>query len=354
MRIDQILPAFHRGDAIGDTALHIKKFLKSKGFSSHIYSLTIDDELLDEADFFPNFPKTNSSDIVIFHFALPSPLTDEIKKMQAKKIMIYHNITPAEFFADYSAEMTRITIEGRKQLSSLAEFIDLSLADSEFNRQELEALGFRNTAVFPLFVDFNRYNKKENPFIKKLFDDERINILFIGRIVPNKKIEDNIKVLFYYKKYISPLVRLIVVGKTTSLPEYYYSLIRLADEFLLTNEDIVFTGHVLDEELIAYYRIADVFLSLSEHEGFCLPLIESMFFDVPIIAYNCTAVPYTLGNAGILVSTKEVSFLGELIHYLVSNKEFREKIINSQRKRLEEFRKQDLGKTLLEHINRLK
>ncbi|MCP2520154.1 glycosyltransferase family 4 protein [Candidatus Aminicenantes bacterium AC-335-K20] len=354
MRIDQILPAFHRGDAIGDTALHIKKFLNSSGFSSNIYSLTIDDELLSEADFFSNFPPTSSSDIVIFHFALPSPLTDEIKKMSAKKIMIYHNITPAEFFADYSAEMTRIAIEGRKQLSSLAEFIDLALADSEFNRQELEEIGYKNTAVFPLFVDFNKYKKKENPIIEKLFDDERVNILFVGRIVPNKKIEDNIKVLFYYKKYISPLVRLIVVGKTTSLPEYYYSLIRLADEFLLTNEDIVFTGHVPDEELIAYYRIADVFLSLSEHEGFCLPLIESMFFDVPIIAYNCTAVPYTLGNAGILVNTKDVSFLGELIHYMVSNKEFREKIINSQRKRLEEFRKQDLGKTLLEYINKLK
>ena len=353
-RVDQILPAFHKGDAIGDTALHIKKFLNSSGFSSQIYSLTIDDELLDEAEFFSNFPPPNSSDIIIFHFALPSPLTDKIKKISAKKIMIYHNITPAKFFVDYSAEMTRIAIEGRNQLNSLSEFIDLALADSEFNRQELEAIGYKNTAVFPLFVDFKKYEKKENSLIIKLFDDERVNILFVGRVVPNKKIEDNIKVLFYYKKYISPLVRLIIVGKTSSLPEYYYSLIRLADEFLLTSEDIVFTGHVPDEELIAYYRIADVFLSLSEHEGFCLPLIESMFFDVPIIAYNCTAVPYTLGNAGILINEKEVSFLGELIHYLVNNKEFKEKIINSQRKRLKEFRKQDLGKTLLEHINRLK
>ncbi len=352
-RIDQILPAFHRGDAIGDTALHIKKFLNFSGFSSQIYSLTIDDELLDEAKFFSNFPPTNSSDIVIFHFALPSPLTNEIKKMPAKKIMIYHNITPAKFFVDYSSEMTRIAIEGRNQLNSLAQFIDLALADSEFNRQELEALGYKNTAVFPLFVDFNRYKKKENSVIKKLFNDERINLLFVGRIVPNKKIEDNIKVVFYYKKYISPLVRLIVIGKTSSLPTYYHSLIRLADEFLLTSEDIIFTGHIPDDELIAYYKIADIFLSLSEHEGFCLPLIESMIFDVPIIAYNCTAVPYTLGKAGILVNTKEVSFLGELIHYLVNNKEFRQRIIDSQRKRLEEFKKQDLGKILIKFINSL-
>ncbi|MFQ6081742.1 MAG: glycosyltransferase family 4 protein [Candidatus Aminicenantia bacterium] len=352
-RVDQLLPALHQGDAIGDTALHIKKILNSCGFSSQIYSLTIDEQLKPEAELFSQFPTPSQADVVIFHFALPSPLTEEVKRIPGKKIMIYHNITPSEFFIDYSSEMSFISIEGRNQLKSLVSYIDLALADSEFNKQELDAIGYRNTAVFSLFVDFNKYKKPINPSIYNLFNDDRVNILFVGRIVPNKKIDEIIKVVFYYKKYISPLVRFIPVGKTISLPTYYHSLVRLADEFLLKEEEIIFTGHIPDEELFAFYRVSDVFLSLSEHEGFCLPLIESMIFDLPIIAYNSTAVPYTLGRAGILIKTKEIAYIAELINILVKNSHFQEKIITNQRKRLKEFKNQDLRGILIKYINNL-
>ena len=342
MRVDQLIPAFHRGDAIGDTAFHMKSFLVSKGYQSEIFCLTCDRELKSACQLFEDFPEPSPSDVTILHFALPSPLTPAFSRLQSRRVIIYHNITPESFFLDYSQEMAQLTRLGRKELEGLVPHVDLALADSEYNRQELHEMGFPKCDVFPLFVDFSKYERSHSAFMYELFDDQRVNILFVGRIVPNKRIDELIKVVFYFKKYISPLVRLIVVGKTSSLPEYYHALIRLADEFYLEPEEICFTGHIPDEEMYALYKASDVLLSLSEHEGFGLPLVESLIFDLPVIAFNSTAVPYTLGDAGILINRKDVDFVSELIHKITDDGELRKKIIQGQRRQLEIIKGRDL------------
>jgi glycosyltransferase involved in cell wall biosynthesis len=348
MRVDQLVPAFHRGDAIGDTAYHIKQYLESQGFQSDIYCLAHDQELATVAKPFTAFPEPLPSDITILHFALPSPLTKAFIQLPGRKVIIYHNITPHEFFAPFSKEMERISRTGREELKSLSSHVELSLADSEYNRQELAALGFKQTEVFPLFIDYEKYKKPMSRFVYDLFKDGRTNILFVGRIVPNKRIDALIKVLFYYKKYISPLVRLIVVGKTSSLPKYYESLVQLADEFYLKPEEICFTGHIPDEEMYALYRASDVFLSLSEHEGFGLPFVESLVFDLPVVAYECTAVPYTLGNAGILINTNDrVELIGELIHTVATDDKLRQHLIHGQRQQLKKYRDMNLEAFLM-------
>lgn len=353
MRVDQLVPAFHQGDAIGDTAFHLRNFLRSKGYESHIYCLTRDYELEGESRLFESFGTPASSDVTVLHFALPSPLTSAFMQLSNTRVIIYHNITPEQYFTDYSLEMARISRLGRSELQSLVPHVDLALADSEYNRLELEEMGYSRSEVFPLFLDFSKYEKTKSQFMYDLFNDDRVNILFVGRIVPNKKIEDLIKVVFYYKKYISPLVRLIVVGKTSSLPKYYDALIHLADEFYLKPEEICFTGHISDAELFALYEAADVFLSLSEHEGFGLPFIESMIFDLPIIAYKCTAVPYTLGEAGILIQSKPIEYVGELIYAVTQDSDFKKNLIQSQRQQLQKYKNQKLDKFLLKNLSTL-
>ena len=355
MRIDQLVPAFHKGDAIGDTAFHTSRFLRSQGFQSDIYCLTHDEELSGLARPFESFPEPQAGDAVILHFALPSPLTQAFARTPARKVLLYHNITPAEFFRPFSREMERISRLGREELRTLVPHVTLSLADSEFNRRELVELGFRRTEVFPLFIDFKKYEKTMSRFVHSLFDDGRLNILFVGRLVPNKKIESLIKVLFYYKKYISPLVRLIIVGKTSSLPKYYESLIRLADSFYLKPEEIYFAGHIPDEELFALYRVSDVFLSLSEHEGFGLPFVESMIFDLPVVAYNCTAVPFTMGSGGILINdNNEVDRIAELVYSVVHDKDLGSKVIQGQRRRLKAYKEMKLESFLIDLIKNLR
>ncbi len=334
MRIDQLVPAYHRGDAIGDEATHLRRFFRSLGAASDIHRLSCDRELEAESKDFGAFPAPAATDITILHFALPSPLTSAFRGLASKKVIIYHNVTAPEFFEAFSAELARICRLGREELASLAPVTDIALADSPFNARELAELGFKEARVFPLYVDFAKYEKPPNAFVHRLLRDDRTNILFVGRVAPNKKIEDLIKVTFYYKKYISPLVRLIIVGKTSSLPAYYRSLVRLASEFHLQPEEVRFLGHVPDDELFAAYRAADVFLSLSEHEGFCLPLVESLVFDVPVVAYDATAVPDTLGDAGVLVREKRVDRLAELVAAAAHDPALRAKIVAGQRARL--------------------
>jgi glycosyltransferase involved in cell wall biosynthesis len=350
MRIDQLVPAFHRGDAIGDTAFHMKRFFLSQGFRSEIYCLTRDDGLEKDARLFSEFPEPGPSDVTILHFALASPLSKAFGDLPSRRVILYHNLTPPEFFESYSQEMARISRIGREDLISLVPRVNLALADSEFNRRELVQVGFKKTHVFPLFVDFGKYEKPMSRFLYDFFRDDRINILFVGRIVPNKRIDDLIRVVFYYKKYISPLVRLIVVGKTSSLPKYYESLVNLADEFYLKPEEICFTGHLPDEDMFSLYKAADVFLSMSEHEGFGLPFIESMVFDLPIVAYDCTAVPYTLDGAGVLIRNKKVDYVAELVFEVVHNQALKKKIIRGQRKSLERFKQVDHREFLLHMV----
>jgi glycosyltransferase involved in cell wall biosynthesis len=353
MRVDQLVPAFHHGDAIGDTASHLKSFFISQGFESEIYCLERDKGLEKNSRLFEEFSPPDVKDVTILHFALVSPLSQSMISLDSKKVIIYHNITPEEFFSDYSQEMARIARLSRDQIKDLAPHADLALGDSEYNRRELESYGFTKSGVLPLFIDFDRYERPHNPFIHDLYKDGRVNILFVGRIVPNKRIEELIKVVFYYKKYVSPLVRLIVIGKTDSLPKYYQSLIRIADEFYLKPEEICFTGHIPDDEMYAIYKASDVFLSLSEHEGFGLPFIESMVFDLPIIAFDSTAVPFTLDGSGVLIKHKKVDQVGELVRVISGNEDLKNRVIESQRKSLSRFKAFGREKHLLKQIEEL-
>lgn len=352
MKISQLVPAMHYGDAIGDSARRMKLLFLQRGYEAEIYSLTIDESLKDEIKPFAQFHQEyHSDDLVLLHFALPSPMTNHFKELPGKKLIIYHNITPPEFFAPYSSELTNIAIVGREELASLAQVADLALADSEYNRQEMELLNFPRTAVLPLFVDLKRYNQPSDPLVLQMFGDDSLNILSVGRVVPNKKIEDLLKITSYIRHYLTPLVRLLLVGKYNLLPNYYHLLMELSADLGLTHEQVIFTGHISPEELVTYYKVADIYLSMSEHEGFCLPLVESMHFKVPIIAYNSTAIPYTLGGAGILAKVKNIPEIAELCYHLANNRQLRQRIISTQQRRLRDFETSKLERLFIRYIS---
>src|SRR5262245_5911478 len=201
MRVDQWLPAAHRGDAIGDEALRIRDVLRRSGMESDIYALDIDEEAA--TDVLP-FEERGSSDAVIFHFALPSPLTAAFAECAAKRVLIYHNITPPEFFRGYDDELVRIAAHGRRELLSLSRSCDLALGDSEFNRKELEGIGFERTGVLPILLTLAPYREAEpGAVLSRILGDGRPNFLFVGRVYPNKRFEDLARLAFFYKKYVS-------------------------------------------------------------------------------------------------------------------------------------------------------
>ena len=170
-----------------------------------------------------------------------------------------------------------------------------------------------------------------------MLDDGLVNFLFVGRIAPNKKIEDHIRLAEVYKRYIDAYYRFIFVGRCDVVPRYYAMIRALMAEYRLLNDRFIFTGPIPDEELAVYYRQAAVYVSLSEHEGFCVPLVEAMATDVPVLAYSAAAVPDTLGGAGVQFSPKDLEYAAELLGALAFDDDLRAKVIAGQRRRLEDF-----------------
>jgi glycosyltransferase involved in cell wall biosynthesis len=337
MIINQWVPAAHRGDAIGDSARRVRDMLRGHGHQSDIFALTIDDDLRQEIRPFSE-PAAREGAITIFHFALPSPMTDAFASLRGRRVLQYHNITPASFFAPYDPQLFRLAALGRQELRSLVGRVDLALGDSEFNRQELEALGFTPTGVMPIAVNTERItNAPRRPALEKILGDGLINILFVGRIVPNKRIEDHIRLAEIYKRYIDSYYRFIFVGRYDGLPRYHAMVRALIVQYQMLPERFVFTGAVPDDDLAAYYRWADAYVSLSEHEGFCVPLVEAMAADVPVLAYAAGAVPETLGGAGVLFAPKDLEFAAEMLGTLVYDRPVRERVLEGQRRRLRDF-----------------
>lgn len=353
IHVHQFHQSARLGDAIGNDMVEIRTILRDSGYSSEIFSRDIDPKMEGVRDYRDYKMFSSSENILLLHYSigLGPELLNFIKSLPDKKILIYHNITPPQFFQGIDSTMEYYTMMGLEELKQLRGIVEIALGDSEYNRKELEKLGFRESYILPIFVDLEKYNVLADKKIIDKYGDDQVNILFVGRIAPNKKIEDVIKSFYCYKKYINGQSRLLLVGDYSIESSYYQDLKSLIER--LGIKDVNFAGHVSFEELVAYYRSADIFITMSEHEGFCVPLIESMYFDIPIVAYNSTAVPLTLGGSGILINEKNYPEIAEVLNLLIENQELRQKVIKKQRERLKDFNRDNSKEILIKHIQDL-
>lgn len=352
MIINQWVPAAHDGDAIGDSARRVRDMLRAAGHDADVYALTIDDGLRDDVRPFGD-DAARRGDLTIFHYALPSPMTAAFASLPHARVLQYHNITPARFFAPYDPGRFRLAVLGRQDLATLVGHVDLALGDSEYNRRELEAMGFSSTGVMPIAVNTMRWaNAPTRPALARVLDDGLANILFVGRIVPNKKIDDHIRLAEHYKRYVDSSYRFIFVGRYDAVPRYYAAIRALINEYDMPSERFWFTGNIPVEDLATYYRMASAYVSLSEHEGFCVPLIEAMATDVPILAYAAAAVPETMGSSGIQFAPKDLEYAAEVLGLLVYDDDLRSAVLAGQRRRLADFGDEVIGRHLADLVTR--
>ena len=349
MQIHQILAALSYGDAIGNEALRIQEVLKTAGFDSEIFAESVHPEMAGYARKLWEYKEISSPDnLVILHFSIGAGVSTFAYHLPDTILLVYHNITPARWFVGFHQHLAGLCYHGRRELEAFVPRVSLALGDSEFNRAELEAVGFHPTGVLPLLVDPKRLSGPPNPVVREMFDDEKTNFLFVGRVIPNKCFHDLIKVFAFYQKYIDRNSRLLLVGEWVGFEKYHEALVRMVDELGLV--DVVFTGHVEDNELCSYYRVADLFICLSEHEGYCVPLIEAFHFGVPVMAFDAGAVPETLHDAGILIREKRIDEIAHMAHTIVSNPEMSESIINGQDRVLQEQSSRDDSALLLNFV----
>jgi glycosyltransferase involved in cell wall biosynthesis len=259
--------------------------------------------------------------------------------------LIYHNITPPEYFVGVHRTLARQCFRGRRELRAYVDRCELALGDSEFNREDLEALGFPRTAVLPVVPGFSHLDCPADRFVAGQFDDGWTNVLFVGRVIANKKIEDVIRFFHAYHVRFNPRSRLILVGVFSLFERYFASLAHLVDE--LGSKHVHFVGQISNEELVAYYENADLFLCASEHEGFCVPIVEAFHMEVPVLAYAATAVPATMDGAGVLFHDKDPFHVASLMDAVLSDPAVQDAIVSGQLAAVARLRAKDFAGTLL-------
>jgi glycosyltransferase involved in cell wall biosynthesis len=349
-RIHQVLATLGYGDAIGHEVLGIQRVLRAAGHESEIFVETADHRLEPMTrDYRELVDASHPDNLLLHHFSLGSRASRTAFALPDRMALIYHNITPPEYFVGVHRTLARQCFRGRRELHAYVDRCDLALGDSEFNRQDLEALGFPRTAVLPVVPDFSHLDLEPNFLVARDFDDDWTNIVFVGRVIANKKIDDLIRFFHAYHVVFNPRSRLLIVGAQGGFERYLASLHQLARA--LGASHIHFVGHVSDEELAAFYDVADLFLCASEHEGFCVPIVEAFYMQVPVLAYAATAVPATMDGAGVLFDTKDPLQVARLMDAMLSDPALRGRIVNSQLAAVDRLRSKDFAGTLLGFVD---
>ncbi len=337
-QIDQFSATVSYGDATSNQILSLQRILQQMGYRSEIFCERVAPDFRGVAHHITQYGRYSCpNSMLLLHFALSysRPVMRWLQSLSVHKVLVYHNITPHSYFGGVNFKFAQAARAGRAQLRDLVSLVEAGWGVSSYNCRELAAYGCVNLGVLPIVFDPARYAAFPDRATLKRYQDDRLNILFVGRVAPNKRFEDLLATFYYVKNRVCADARLLLVGSANGLSKYKTFLLELVDRLSLS--DVVFAGHVSDARLFAYYRCADVYLSMSEHEGFGVPFVESMYFGVPIVAYDAAAVSETLGGSGILIKAKRHAAVAELIGLLGERPVWRESIVARQRERLQAF-----------------
>jgi glycosyltransferase involved in cell wall biosynthesis len=340
--IHQFVPTLAPRDAVGTHYLAVQETLRGAGYRSEIFAYEAKEEFKRLAQPYASFSggARGEDTWLLYHSSVGSPVADFVNQRDEPLIVDYHNITPAPFFARWEPAVAGALMKGRRQLAELEARAELGLADSAFNASELTELGYDRTAVVPILLDIAALDAvAPDPTTLAELASARggggVDWLFVGRLAPNKAQHDVVKAFAAYRKLYDGAARLHLVGGSSS-HQYETSLHAFVDALEL-GDVVNITGGVSAAQLMAYYDSADVFVVCSEHEGFCVPLLEAMHHRVPIVAFAATAVPETLADGGLLLNAKDPYTVATAVHRVLSDDTLRAQLVRDGAERLRAF-----------------
>jgi len=353
-RIVQVVVSLQQGDAIGNETFALHEIFKSHSIPNEIVFLENKGKVFDtkyirtgkQVDGF----KFLESDLIIIHESMGNKKLHEIRNLPNAKINRYHNITPGKYFQRYRADLAHLGLDqGRRDIMAASKNYSLAIADSNFNAQELLAGGYTKIKVIPVFIPFQRFSKvKELANHTQHKKRKTKRILFVGRLVPNKKVEDLIRLFQLYHSVVNKNSELLIVGQP-HFDLYFAELTSLVQTYKL-EEKVIFKRFVSDKELAKLYSESDVFITMSEHEGFCVPVVEAMYMGLPVMARSDTATGETLGESGIKIKSLDYDMIAETINEVVNNNDFRQALVDTQFLRLKEFEHEKIEQQWLKAI----
>ncbi|MCU4185561.1 glycosyltransferase family 4 protein [Acidiferrimicrobium sp. IK] len=337
-RIDQFVPGFAPFDAIGSHVLELRRLLRARGFPSDIWGEHIDPRVGADARPYRECPPRSEGRVLLYQLSTGSPMAAWLAEAAAAGQPVwanYHNITPARYFARWEPEAAASMVTARQEMAALAPVAARALAVSGYNETELIAAGYPSTATAPLLVDLDRYHDDPDPAVlarlQRRRDGGGATWLFVGRIAPNKCQHHLIGALALYRRFHDPRARLTLVGGVTS-PRYLHSLRRLSAQLGVTDAVEILDG-LPTPALLAHFATADVFVCMSEHEGFCVPVLEAFELGVPVVAYRAAALPETVADAGVLLDSKDPLEVADAVAGLLADEARRAGLVKAGRAR---------------------
>ncbi|MFP2930528.1 glycosyltransferase [Pyxidicoccus sp. 3LG] len=332
--IHQLLPRLAWGDAVGNQVRYLQGLLRRWGHASDIYAETWDDACKDQVRHVRDYARTASRDaVLVVHHSFESRLVPFIARAPGRKVLVYHNVTPARLFEGFERKVAAACDAARDELLALRPHVECAFAYSRFSAEELVAAGYRNVSVLPFAIDWGAFDTAPDPVLQAELGDGCANVLFVGRAVPSKKVDDVLRVFTAYQRLYQPRSRLVVAGYLHRDGAYGAYLHGLKD--VLGAERVRFLGRVSAAQLSACFATASAYLSMSRHEGFGVPLLEAMYRGVPVVAYGAAAVPETMGGAGLATLSDDPREVAELLAVLERGTALREQVVTAQRERLE-------------------
>lgn len=333
--IHQLLPSLAYGDAISNEAIRIRSWLREVGYRSEIFVRHVDLRVSDQCHSYES-GAVSPSDGLIYHHSIGSDVTSAAVAHPGPKVMVYHNITPSEFFQPYRPDLASLLRYGREELWTLAHSFPICVGDSTYNAEELAIHGFASPTVLPLAIDPDQWSTPPEENLMGQLADGKHNLLFVGRYAPNK-CQHHLVEAFAHYHMLEPRSRLILIGNG-ELEDPYVQYLQRCIDYYGVREYVIMPGHINEAQLNAYYRTAHLFWSMSEHEGFCVPLIEAMWFDIPVLAFQSSAIPETLADAGLIFNNKrDLDLLAGLALKIVTDASLKESVISKQRSRRVSF-----------------
>jgi len=338
--VHQFVPSLHPGDATTQHALELRRLLQDMGIASDIFCTHVHAEHeRDARHYTEHLSVTNPGDVLIYQMASHSLLAHYLFERPEPLVVNYHNVTPPRFSHPWDPGAVANQQLALEEVVHLAERASLGICDSAFNAADLAALGYPATTVAPVLIDYERFADVADPVVvseqHRRKEHGGADLLFVGRVSPHKAQHDLVAALAAYRQFYDPRARLTLVGRA-SPPSYLRALERFIAALGLAGA-VNLVGGVSHSELVAYYQTADVLVSTSEHEGFCVPLLEAMFHGVPVVAFSAGAVSDTVGSAGLLLSDKAPYTLAGAVHRVLGDEALRSRLVIAGGQRLERF-----------------
>jgi glycosyltransferase involved in cell wall biosynthesis len=324
-RIAILSPLIVDGDAVSHDVLGMHQALLKAGYEAQVFAENwkVSTPKIKHTNKIKSFLQS-SSDILIYHYSVGwLDGLALLHELNCRKIIKYHNVTPPIFYEGINTDYVSVCRAGREQLKSIVDVgCDLYLADSEYNAQELQAQGVSQAKSFVLppfhHIDRLQYSDADLSVIDK-YQDGKTNVLMVGRIAPNKGHLALIDAFNIYYRHYNPNSRLLIVGKPDERLKLYNELLFERVNSLNLKDAIVFTGEISCEALKAYYLVSQIFMITSQHEGFCVPLVEAMAMKLPIVAYGSSAIPQTVGKTGLVWEELNPHLLAGSVDHIVRN-----------------------------------